>query len=147
MGIMKGLFLTVLAVFVASCQMRTLLVRTGSAESSDYKDSRPKPKPKPKDFCKRAEKIVTSLCSTPEDRKRDKCVNLKKTFENECGSGASDYQNIIGGNQNAGTGSLLPSLLSPGLIPAMPHNLGGGTNIIGGNQNAFGGGNKQTSIG
>merc|ERR1712243_389002 len=137
MGIMKGLFLTVLAVFVASCQMRTLLVRTGTAESSDYKNSRPKPK----DFCKRAEKIVTSLCSTPEDKKKDTCVNLKKTFENECGSGASDYQNIIG-NQNAGTGSLLPSL-----FPAMPHNLGGGTNIIGGNRNAFGGGNQQTSIG
>merc|ERR1712050_160889 len=142
MGIMKGLFLTVLAVFVASCQMRTLLVRTGTAESSDYKNSRPKPKPKPKDFCKRAEKIVTLLCSTPEDKKKNKCDNLKKSFENECGSGASDYQNIIGGNQNAGTGSLLPSL-----FPAMPHNLGGGTNIIGGNQNAFGGGNKQTSIG
>merc|ERR1712142_508499 len=102
-------------------------------------------------FRKKIGKIIQSHCSTPEEREKNKCDNHEKSFAKYYGSGASDYQNIIGGNQNAGTGSLLPSVSVP-FFQQIPSNnlLGGGTNIIGGHQNAAGGGSQpiqQTSIG
>merc|ERR1712240_882259 len=123
MGNNEGTFPNSSSSVCSIFEMRTLLVRTGSTESFDYKDS------KPKGFCKKIGKIIQSHCSTPEEREKNKCDNHEKSFAKYCGSGASDYLNTIG-------------------IGILPHNLlGGGTNIIGGNQNAFGGGNQQTSIG
>merc|ERR1712098_312927 len=84
--IMKGLFLTILALFVASCQMRTLLVRTGSTEDSGYQDS------KPKDFCKKIAARIKGLCSTPENRAKNKCEGREKFLGKLCGSPeSSDY--------------------------------------------------------
>jgi len=136
---MKGIFLTVLAFFVASCQMKKYLIEAESAEdadyeittkhhlgdqkcriwkertlkekctpgemyrkwcpefkkqvadecgeSSDYKDSKPKGLK-----CKKIGDIIKRHCSTPYERKKNKCGGHEKSFKKYCGSGSSDYQ-------------------------------------------------------
>jgi len=136
---MKGIFLTVLAFFVASCQMKKYLIEAESAEdadyeittkhhlgdqkcriwkertlkekctpgemyrkwcpefkkqvadecgeSSDYKDSKPKGLK-----CKKIGDIIKRHCSTPYERKKNKCGGHERSFKKYCGAGGSDYQ-------------------------------------------------------
>merc|ERR1712042_427926 len=82
MGIMKGPFLTVLALFVASCHMKTFLIETGSAEANDYLKLSP-------GYCQANISWIEKNCKTRRDKN---CTALKKSIKEDCGVKKFNYQ-------------------------------------------------------
>merc|ERR1711862_106475 len=78
---MKGLLLIVLALFVASCQMKNYLIETESAGSFNSFDAK---------FCKVMKSRVRKNCNTPKKRNTSRCESKQKAVELMCKKG-TDY--------------------------------------------------------
>merc|ERR1712042_133113 len=81
-GIMKGPFLTVLALFVASCHMKTFLIETRSAEANDFLKLAP-------GYCQANKSWIEKNCKT---RRNKMCTVLEKSIKEDCGVKKFNYQ-------------------------------------------------------
>merc|ERR1712142_1309342 len=86
---MKGIFLTVLAFFVASCQMKKYLIEAESSEDADYEVTTKHHLGDQK--CRIWKTRTLKEKCTPGEMYRQWCPEFKKQVADECGEG-SDYK-------------------------------------------------------